>query len=101
MKTANFNKTQIMRRAWNCYRKHSVTMTFSQCLKWSWKKAWEELRKTSVGAWVAATSRKKHSAWEKALKENQRIYRNVVFGYNDWAIDYGRNRGYGYRRFAC
>lgn len=52
MKANNFNKSQIMKRAWNCYRKHSETMTFGQCLKWSWKKAWEELRKVNVGAWL-------------------------------------------------
>lgn len=97
MKAKNFNKSQIMKRAWNCYRKHNDTMTFGQCLKWSWKKAWEELRKVSLGSWIMASMHKEQKIEKRRAETNKRIYRNVVFGRNDWVMDYGRR----YRRFAC
>ena len=52
--TVRFNKREIMKRAHNCYRKHSATMTFGECLKWSWKKAWVELQKRDKGAYASA-----------------------------------------------
>ena len=41
---AKYDKKEIMKRAWNCYRKHNDTMTFGQCLAWSWKKAKQAVR---------------------------------------------------------
>lgn len=90
MKATNFNKSAIMKRAWNCYRKHSATMTFGECLKWSWKKAWEELQKRDKGAYASAIYRKE-SAWRKQYQERlQRRIMNSGIRTNNWSFDYGR-----------
>lgn len=90
MRTNNFNKSAIMKRAWNCYCKHSATMTFGQCLSWSWKKAWEELRKNNHCAYAFAIIRKEKEHWKKFDQRIKQVYRNVVVGRNDWCLDYGR-----------
>lgn len=34
-----YDKAEIMKRAWACYRKHGDHMTFGEALAWSWTKA--------------------------------------------------------------
>ena len=86
----NFNKSEIFKTAWRCYRKHRNEMTFGQCLKWSWKKAWENLRKTNLGAYAIAFTHKNAGFWKKFDERNRRRYANVTFGRNDWAATYAR-----------
>ena len=83
MRAKNFNKSEIFKTAWRCYRKHSDSMTFGDCLRWAWKKAWENLRKEKA-------------YWKKYDERNRMAYAKVRFGRNDWAADYGRQ----YARFA-
>ena len=90
MKAKNFDKSQIMKRAWSCYRKHSVTMTFGQCLSWSWKKAWEALRKNNHCTYAFAIIRKEKEYWKEFDQRIKNAYRNVVVGRNDWRLDYSR-----------
>lgn len=88
MKAKNFDKSAIMKRAWNCYRKHNATMTFGQCLRWSWKKAWEELQKKDRVSYNAALTRKE-SAWRKEF--DARMKRRIAYSggrVNNWAFDY-------------
>lgn len=89
MKAKNFNKSEIFKTAWCCYRKHSDHMTFSECLRWAWKKAWESLRQRDRGAYAMALQRKEKPFWKKFDEENRRMYSGVRFGRNDWALDYG------------
>lgn len=74
---AKYDKKEIMKRAWNCYRKHNDTMTFGQCLAWSWKKA-------KQAAWDAEMS----ILIEKGRKERQRINEMSAFS-NNWRYNYG------------
>ena len=96
MRAKNFNKSEIFKTAWRCYRKHSDSMTFGDCLRWAWKKAWENLRKTNAGAYACAIVRKEKEYWKKYDERNRMAYAKVRFGRNDWAVDYGRH----YNRFV-
>ena len=89
--TVRFNKREIMKRAHNCYRKHSDTMTFSQCLKWSWKKAVEELKKSNFSSWVIYDTSKREKFYKRFAANLNRAYENVSFGCNDWKVAYGKS----------
>ena len=86
----NFNKSEIFKTAWRCYRKHRTEMSFGKCLKWAWKKAWENLKKTNLGSYAMAFARKNADAWKRFDEQNRRRYSNVIFGKNDWATTYAR-----------
>ena len=83
---AKYDKKEIMKRAWNCYRKHNDTMTFGQCLAWSWKKA-------KQAAWDAEMA----ILIEKGRKERQRVSEMAAFSRN-WKYSYG-SRYSMYARF--
>ena len=93
MKAKRFNKSEIMKRAHNCYRKHSDSMTFSQCLKWSWKKAVEELKKNNFPSYVIYSVNKRKNFYKKFDEQLNREDQHVTFGRNDWAVTYK----YGYK----
>ena len=89
MRAKNFNKSEIFKTAWSCYRKHSDSMTFGDCLRWAWKKAWENLHKSNAGAYACAILRKEKKQWKKYDERNRQLYSRVAFGRNDWRADYG------------
>ena len=80
---AKYDKKEIMRRAWNCYRKHNDTMTFAQCLAWSWKKAKQAIRDANMAIIV-----------EEGRRNRQRMNELAAFSGN-WRYTYGsRHRLY-------
>lgn len=68
--TQKFNKSEIMKAA-HRIRNHSWNCTMSQALKEAWRRAKKE-----------------------AAQRNARMYQHVVFGKNDWVMDYGRKYRY-------
>lgn len=90
MKTTRFNRSQIMKRAWNCYRKHHITMSFGRCLAWSWKKAIEELRKNNPAEYRAYDG-EKLAKFKKEYDKYLHARLSAPMGWsNSWANDYGR-----------
>lgn len=80
MKTnSKYNKREIMKRAWNCYRKHNDTMTFAQCLAWSWKKAKQAVRDAEMEVLM-----------EQGRKARQRRSEMAAFTGN-WKYTYGNS----------
>ena len=104
MKAATYNKSEIMRQAWNMYRsKFYGYTTFSEALKMAWYYAKQEVecikqveaRKAEQAAADASRmSSKVETRQDKFYnsfnRRNNAAYRNVRFGRNDWAVDYRR-----------
>lgn len=72
-----YNKKEIMKRAWNCYNKHGNTMTFAQCLSWSWKKAKQAVRDAEMAVLI-----------KEGRKNLQRMSEMAAFSGN-WKYTYG------------
>ena len=81
-----YDKSQIMKNAWYLYL-HSWNITFSEALKYAWKKAKQEAARKEREEKELETAKENRSAFSK---RNYRMYKNVQFGRNDWAMDYGR-----------
>lgn len=81
-----YNKSAIMK---NAHRHHLRTIgeTWGEALKWAWRRAKEDVANAEYCAKRSAEYQKKYGAYDRELN---RIYANVRFGRNDWAVDYGR-----------
>ena len=83
---AKFNKSEIMKSAHRIYRNSWCTM--SEALKEAWRLAKSAMKEREAMKKRAASF--KRSAYDE---KNANMYKNVIFGKNDWRVDYG------YRRF--
>lgn len=103
MKSAKFNKSEIMKQAWMMFRNKFFGYTFAQALKMAWHYAKEEVarqkqveaRKAAMEAEQAAreaakVETKQDRFYKKFNKTIAREYKNVTFGRNDWRVSYGR-----------
>lgn len=103
MKSAKFNKSEIMKQAWSMYRNTFFHYTFSQALRMAWHYAKQEAerlaqveaRKAAMEAEQAAreaakVETKKDKFYKSFNKTIAREYKNVTFGRNDWRVSYGR-----------
>ena len=104
MRTASYNKSQIMKQAWTMFRsKFYGYRTFAEALKMAWHYAKKEAaRIKQVEARKAAQAvadearkaAKVETKQDKFYKEFGRTmanrYRNVTNGKNDWRVSYGR-----------
>lgn len=78
---ATFNKSEIMKTAHRIYRNSWCTM--SQALKEAWRRAKVEMKEREARRESRPCSSTSYD------KKNAFVYRNVIFGKNDWAFDYG------------
>lgn len=104
MKATKFNRSEIMKQAWNMYRtKLYGYETFAQALRMAWYYAKQEAaiiaqreaRMAEQAAKVAArqaayVETKQDRFYKNFNRRNNTAYRNVRFGRNDWAVDYRR-----------
>ena len=104
MRTASYNKSQIMKQAWTMFRsKFYGYRTFAEALKMAWHYAKEEVarikqveaRKAEQAAADAARQEakvetKQDKFYKESGKQMANRYRNVTNGKNDWRVSYGR-----------
>lgn len=104
MKSAKFNKSEIMKQAWMMFQTTIFHYaTFGEALKAAWRYAKEdvarkeaiEARKAAMEAEQAAreaakVETKQDRFYKKFNKTIAREYKNVTFGRNDWRVSYGR-----------
>ena len=103
MRTASYNKSQIMKQAWTMFRSKFYGYTFSQALKMAWHYAKQEVarikqveaRKAEQAAADAArkaakVETKQDKFYKEFGKQMANRYRNVTMGKNDWRVSYGR-----------
>lgn len=86
-----YNKSAIMK---NAHRHHARTIneTWSEAMKWAWALAKQQVADAEASAKRSAEYKAKYG---KKNEELNRVYANVRFGRNDWAVDYGKR----YRRY--
>ena len=80
----NFNKSQIMKRA-HYIRRHSWNCTMSEALRQAWTEA-----KRNLAEGAKRNDMMKSMKRTKADERNAQLYKNVIFGKNDWSVSYGR-----------
>ena len=104
MKSAKYNKSEIMKQAWTMFRTSIYGYeTFAQALRMAWyyakreaeRLAQVEARKAAMVAEAAAreaakVKTKRDRFYKDFNKTIAREYRNVTFGKNDWRVSYGR-----------
>lgn len=84
--TSPYNRSFIMRNAWRHFR-CCFNITFADALRWAWNRAKEERRNEEYSAKRASEYQKKYGKQDKQFAN---LYRNAVFGKNDYAVSYGR-----------
>lgn len=106
MKSAKFNKSEIMKQAWMMFQTTIFHYaTFGEALKAAWRYAKEEVaRKEAIEARNAAMAAeqaarkaakvetKQDRFYKKFNKTIAREYKYVTFGKNDWNVAYGYKR---------
>ena len=104
MKSAKYNKSEIMKQAWTMFRTSIYGYeTFAQALRMAWyyakreaeRLAQVEARKAAMAAQIAEresakVETKRDRFYKDFNKTIAREYRNVTFGKNDWRVSYGR-----------
>ena len=104
MKSAKYNKSEIMKQAWTMFRTSIYGYeTFAQALRMAWyyakreaeRLAQIEARKAAMVAEAAAreaakVETKRDRFYKDFNKTIAREYRNGTFGKNDWRVSYGR-----------
>lgn len=80
----NFNKSHIMQRA-HYIRRHSWNCSMSEALK----QAWSEVKR-NLSESIKSSNLMNSMKRTKADERNAQLYKNVIFGKNDWAVSYGR-----------
>lgn len=80
----NFNKSQIMQRA-HYIRRHSWNCSMSEALKQAWREV-----KRNLSESIKSSNLMNSMKRTKADERNAQLYKNVIFGKNDWAVSYGR-----------
>lgn len=86
MRTSSYNKSAIMRNAWRHYR-CCFGITFGQALSWAWNLAKEERKNEEYNAKRSAEYKNKYGKQDRYFTN---LYKNVVFGKNDYYVSYGR-----------
>lgn len=81
-----YNKSEIMKNAHRIYR-CTFNITFGQALKKAWKIAKDAV---AYEEYSKARYANRSEAWKRQDEQLNRLYSNVTFGRNDWAVDYGR-----------
>lgn len=103
MRTASYNKSEIMRQAWAMFHSKFYSYTFPQALKMAWHYAKQEVarikqveaRKAAQAAadadrQAAKVETKQDKFYKEFGKTMANHYRNVTFGKNDWRVSFGR-----------
>ena len=84
--TLPYNRSFIMRNAWRHFR-HCFNITFADALRWAWNRAKEERKNEEYNAKRTVEYRKKYGKQDRYFTN---LYKNTVFGRNDYAVSYGR-----------
>lgn len=83
-----FNKSEIMKRAHHI-RRHSWHCSMSEALRQAWLEAKRNRSERMACEKISALS-----SASAADRRNAALYKHVVFGKNDWAVDYSRRYRY-------